>query len=146
MSLDAASVDLLEIGLGELHIQCAEVLLKSMKFGRSRDRHDPRLLCEQPGERDLRRRRAFAFRDSLNQVDQGHIGLACFRRKTRNVVPEIGGIEPGVFVDLPGEEPGAKRTKRHETDTKLFQRRQKLGLRTTPEQRIFALHCCYRLD
>ena len=62
------------------------------------------------------------------------------------MVPEVGGIELRVLVDLAREKSGAERAKRHEPDTKLLQGRQKLGLRTTPEQRILALHRGDRLD
>src|SRR5208283_5816983 len=79
-------------------------------------------------------------------VDQNHFSLARLRREARHHVPKIGGIELRVLVDLAGEETGAKRAERNEPDTKLFQGRQKLGLRTTPEQRVLALHCSDRLD
>jgi len=41
-----------------------------MELGGSWDRHDPRLLRQQPAECDLRRRRAFAIRDGLDAA--GH--------------------------------------------------------------------------
>src|ERR1700730_15570068 len=72
-------VDLLEVVLGQLDIHRAEVFLEAMLLGCSWDRHDPRLLCQQPTECDLRRCRAFALRNGLDQVDQNHIGLARLR-------------------------------------------------------------------
>jgi hypothetical protein len=44
---------------------------------RCRDGHDPGLLGEQPGERDLGRGGVLAGCDPLQQVDQGLVGLAC---------------------------------------------------------------------
>jgi hypothetical protein len=39
----------------------------------SGDRDDPRLLREQPGERDLRRRRALALTDVAEQLDERQV-------------------------------------------------------------------------
>jgi hypothetical protein len=47
---------------------------------------------------------------------------------------------------LPVRNPCAERSKWHETDTRLLQRRKKPGLWTTPEKRVFALHRGDRLD
>lgn len=64
------------------------------------DGYDPRLLCQQPCECDLCWRRAFAFCDGLNQIDENHIGLPRLARETWHHVAKIGRIEFGVFVDL----------------------------------------------
>jgi hypothetical protein len=47
--------DLGEVVGGELHIGGADVLLESMQLAGPRHRHDPWLLREQPGQRDLPR-------------------------------------------------------------------------------------------
>ena len=49
--------------MGELDVGRADVLLETMPLGRTRDRHDPRLLGEQPRERHLSGRRLLAFGD-----------------------------------------------------------------------------------
>src|SRR6478672_2395207 len=50
-------LDLPEVGRRELHLRRAEVLLETMHLRGAGDRHDPRLLREEPGEGDLRWRR-----------------------------------------------------------------------------------------
>src|SRR6059058_3559143 len=110
-----------------------------MQFGGSWNRHDPWLLRQQPGECNLCRHPAFAPRNALDQLDQGHIGLASLRRKARHHIPEVRWIELRVLVNLAREESRAKRAERNEPDAKLLKGRQKLSLRTTVEQRILAL-------
>ena len=82
----------------------------------------------------------------LDQLDQNHVGLARLGREARHHVPEVGGIELRVLVDLAREESGAQRAERHEADAKFLQGRQKLSLRTALEQRVLALHRSDRLD
>ena len=48
-------VDLAQIVGRECEVGSAEVFFQAVQLGRAGDRHDPRLLREQPGERDLRR-------------------------------------------------------------------------------------------
>jgi hypothetical protein len=91
-----------------------------MQFRSAGDRHDPRLLGEQPGERDLGGRRALTLRDDLDQVDQSEVRLASLGREARHVVAEVGGIKLRVFIDLAGEETGPQRTERYESDTELL--------------------------
>ena len=47
-------------------------------------------------------------RDGLDDLDQGHVGLARLRRETRHLIAEVGRIELGVLVDLAGEETRAQ--------------------------------------
>ena len=53
----------------------AEIFLEAMQLCGSGDRHDPGLLCQQPGQGDLCRRRLFPGRDLPKQLDAGLIGL-----------------------------------------------------------------------
>ena len=55
----------------------AEVLVETVQLRCARNGNDPRLLREQPRERDLSRRRLLAVRDRLQQVDDRLIRLAC---------------------------------------------------------------------
>src|SRR5437773_12531435 len=107
-----------------------------MQLGCSRNRHYPRLLCQQPCECDLGGRSAFAFRNSLDQIDKSHIGLARLRREARHEVPKVDGIELRVLVDLARQETGTERTEWHEANPELFKCGEQLGLRTTIEQRV----------
>src|SRR5579862_7870994 len=139
-------VNLLEVRLAQLNVQRAEILFESMQLGGSWNRHNPWLLRQQPGECNLCRRRAFAFCDGLDQLDQGHVDLASLRREPRNHIPKVGRIELRVLVDFAGEESSAEWAERHKADSKFLQRRQKLSFRPTVEQRVFALHGGNRLD
>ncbi len=42
---------------------CAKILIEAVQLGRAGYGDDPRLLCEQPGERNPRGRRAFCRRN-----------------------------------------------------------------------------------
>ena len=50
---DDEVVQLAEFGLGEGEVGGGEVLLESVQLGGAGDGHDPRLLGEQPGQRNL---------------------------------------------------------------------------------------------
>ena len=62
-----------EFGLREGDVGGGEVLLKSVQLGRAGDRHDPRLLGEQPGERNLPGGGAPGICDGLDLLDQSEI-------------------------------------------------------------------------
>ena len=47
---------------------CRNVFLQAVQLRRPWDRHDPRLLGQEPGECDLRRRRALTLRDAAGEV------------------------------------------------------------------------------
>ncbi len=77
--------------------------------------------------------------DVAEQINQGLVRVAGFRREPRHDIAEVVLVERGGVVDRPGEEALAQRAERHETDPELFERRQDLGFRFTPPQRILAL-------
>jgi hypothetical protein len=58
-----SDLDLLEILCREFHIRRSEVLFQTMKLGRAWDRHNPRLLSEQPCQGNLCPRRFLRLRD-----------------------------------------------------------------------------------
>ena len=90
---------------------------------RAWDRDDPRLLGQQPGERDLRGRRFLPFPDAAEQINQGLIRLQSLRRKARQGVAEVGAVEFGVFVHLSREEALAQRAVGNKADSEFLQRR-----------------------
>src|SRR5947207_9455613 len=112
-----------------------------MQLRRTRDRNDPRLLCEQPGKRDLGRRGLFLLRELANQINQRLVRFPVLRRKARNNVAEVGLVELRIFADLAGEKALSQRTKRNETDSEFLECRYHLGFRLSPPKRIFALEC-----
>ena len=60
-----------EISWRELDGSRADVLVQAFQFARSGDGHDPPLLGQQPGQRDLRGRGLLPLRDGADQIDQG---------------------------------------------------------------------------
>ncbi len=81
--------DLGKIGGVERDVSRADVLLKAVNLGRPRDRDDPGLLGDEPGERDLGARRALARGDRPQKLDEGEVGLASRLREARHDVAEI---------------------------------------------------------
>jgi len=75
--------DLGEVVPRQLDIHRAEVLLEPVELCATGDRHDPRLLPEEPRDRDLRGSRVLLFRDSAEQIDKRLIGLHCLRFEAR---------------------------------------------------------------
>ena len=79
-----------------------DVLFEAMQLRRAGDRNDPRFLCEQPRERDLRGRRMFLECDSAEQINQNLVGLASLRLEARNGVAEVAAVKRGVLADRAG--------------------------------------------
>jgi hypothetical protein len=88
----------------EFDRSCADVFLQAMQLRGARYRHDPRLVREKPGERDLGRRHFFPGSDFAELIDQGVIRLARLRREAGDDVAEIGAVERRVLVDRTREE------------------------------------------
>ena len=59
-----------EIVRCKFDVHRSEVFFKAMQLRCARDRNDPWLLCEQPGERDLSRCRLLLFRECPEQINQ----------------------------------------------------------------------------
>src|SRR4051812_1060685 len=76
MKLRSTLVDLGEIFGRKLQCRAAQVLVEALELGRAGDRNDPRLLREQPGERDLCWRGALSRRDRAEQLDEDTVRLA----------------------------------------------------------------------
>ena len=118
----------------------ADIFFQPMQLGGAGDRHDPGLLRQQPGQRDLRRRRALSFGDLAKQIDQGLVGLARLRRRSaarrcgnrscRTLV--LASISP-VRKPLPS---GLKGTKPMPSSSSVGSTSR---FRLAPPQRIFAL-------
>jgi len=117
-----------------------DVLLESVQLRGARDRHDPWFLGEEPGERDLRGRRALPLCDVRQHVDEGEVGLPRLPvDEARDGVAEVAARELGVLVDLAGEEALAEWAEGDEADAELLERRQDRLLRLAPPEREFAL-------
>src|SRR5262245_6622399 len=95
-----SAVDLPQIVFGEMDLDRADVLLQSLDLATTRNRNDPRLLRQEPGERDLCRRRLFLRSDPGQQVNHGLIGFDGLWREAGVVAANVGAVEGRVFVDL----------------------------------------------
>src|SRR5438270_13673604 len=116
-----------------------------MQFRRSWNRHDPGFLGENPGNRDLSRRRVLALRDCLQQFHQRPVRLPSLRREARHAVAEVRALKSGILVDLSGEITLAKWTERNEADSELFERWKDVLFRLPPPDGVFALKRRHRL-
>src|SRR6476620_2704687 len=117
-----------------------------MQLGRARDRHNPRLLRQQPCQRNLGRGGFLLLSKSANQVQQTLIYFPVLCRETRNDVADIAFVELRIAFDFAGEEPSAKRAEWHKPDAQLLKRRNDLCFRLSPPQRILILQRRDRLD
>ena len=118
--LRGRGLDLAEVVGRQLDGRRPEVLLQAMQLRGARDGDDPGLLGEQPGERDLGRRRLLPLGDLAEQVDQGLVRLPGLRREAGDGAAEVGAVELGVLVDLPREEALAQRAEGDEADAQLL--------------------------
>ena len=83
-------VDLTEILGGQLDLRCGDVLLEAVELRRPRNRDDPWLLSEKPGERDLCGRRVLALRDLRYKLDEREVRAARLGGEARDAVAEVG--------------------------------------------------------
>src|SRR4051812_34714147 len=103
--------DLVEINGTKGHVNRREVLFETSHLGRTGDRHDPRLLREQPRERNLRWRRALLRRHALQQIDERHVCRTCLSGEPRRNVAKIVVGELRGRIDLSGKKACAERAK-----------------------------------
>src|SRR5439155_17872573 len=133
-------LDFTEVAGRQLDRRCADVLFQPLDLPSARDRNDPRLLRQQPRQRDLCRGRFLALGNFFENIDDSLIRLPILRRKSRDGVAEVGAVERRSLVDLSGEEAFAERAERNEADAELFAGRQYFLLGLSPPQRVFALN------
>src|SRR5262249_25519544 len=101
--LCGGSFHLAEIVGREFHVHRYEVFFQSMQFGRARDRHDPRLLCQQPRECNLSWRHFLLLRESAQQIYQCLVSLSVLLREARDNVAKITLLELCICADLARE-------------------------------------------
>src|SRR6478672_3175447 len=112
-----------------------DVLVETMTLRRSRDRHNPGLLREQPGQRELRRGRSFSLGEGLQPLHEGQVGLAVLLGEPWHDVAKIARLERRLVVNRAGQKALAQRTERYEADAEFLERRENLALRLSPPQR-----------
>src|SRR5437868_1676361 len=99
-----------------MDLEGTEVLLEPMTLRRSGNRHDPRLLREQPGECDLRRCRVLPCSERLQPLDKCDVRLSVLFRESRHDVAKVRRFECGLFIDCASQEALAERAEGHEPD------------------------------
>src|SRR5579863_1300752 len=87
--LGCGALDLAEIVRRKFHFSRADIFVETIHLGRARDWNDPRLLRQQPSQRDLSRCCLFLFGDSAQQIHQCMIRLAVLRCKSWERAPEV---------------------------------------------------------
>jgi len=139
-------LDLVRVVDAQLDVDGCDVLVEPVQLRRPGNRHDPRLLREQPGERDLRRGHAIPPGDPREQLDERTVPPACLEVEARNGIAEVAALERRALIDRAGEKAFAERAERDEPDTELFERRQDRVFGLAPPQRVLALQRRHRLD
>jgi hypothetical protein len=92
-------IDVAKIAAAQLQASSTDVLLQPVQLRRSRNRNDPPLLSQQPGECDLSGRRLLATGNLSEQVDESLIRLARFRCEARNDVAKVATVERRAFAN-----------------------------------------------
>jgi hypothetical protein len=136
----------LRVILRELHIDRSKVLFDAGDLCGARNGNDPMLLCQQPRQRNLRGRSAFALGFCLHGMHEYHVSFSSLWREAWNLVAEVAWIELGVLVDLPSQEASPERAERYEPDSKLFEHGQDIVFRSAPKERGFALQRMLELE
>ena len=77
------ALDFTEIVGSQFDGSRADVLFQALQLRCTRDRDDPGLLSQQPGDRDLSGRRLLPGRDFAEQIDQGLVRPSRLRREAR---------------------------------------------------------------
>src|ERR1700690_1151426 len=109
----------------------SDIFFQPMQFRSSRDRHYPRLLRKQPGERDLCRCRLLSFCNLAQQINHRLICFPSLWSKTRDDIAEISAVELRILVDLARKEALSQRAEWNESDAEFLERRQHFLLRLT---------------
>src|SRR3954447_2533748 len=119
-----------------MNVHRREVLVETVTLRGSRDRHDPRLLREQPGQRDLRRGRSLPLGEGLQPLHEGQVGLAVLFSEPRHGIAKIVWLKRRFVVNRAGQKALAKRTERYEPDAEFFERRENLAFGLSPPQGV----------
>ena len=117
-----------------------------MQLGGAGNRHNPRLLRQQPCQRDLGRCRLLPLWRCAEQIDQGLVRLERLRRETGERAAEVGAVERRILVHLTREKPFAQGAVGNEPDPEFLEGRYHFLLGRSRPQRIFALESRERLD
>src|ERR1019366_8699463 len=109
-----------------------------MQFRSARDGNNPRLLGQQPRQRDLSRRRLLPLTDFAEQINQGLVRFERLRREAREGAAKIGTVKLRVFVNFAREKTLAQRAIGNEANAEFLKGRYHFLLRASRPQRVFA--------
>ena len=115
------------------------VFLEPLPPLRARDRDNVVALREQPRERELRRRAAFARGHALHALDDLEVLLEVLALKPRIVSPPVVGREVVHGRVAARQKAAAERTVCHETDPQLAADVEQAVFRIARPQRVFRL-------
>src|ERR1700686_4609661 len=106
----------MEIIGSEFDCDCSKVLVQTLQLARSRYRNDPRLLGEEPRERDLSRRRLLSVCDLAEQIDDRLVGFPSLRSEAREPGSNVGRVEGHGGINFRREKALPQRAPRNESD------------------------------
>jgi hypothetical protein len=105
--LGGSTLDLPEVVSSELDCRYAKVLLLALQLTGAGDGHNPRLLGQQPRQRELRRGSLLRCKRGQH-IHQPLIRFTCLGRKARGDIAKVSLVERRVLVDLSRQEAFAK--------------------------------------
>src|SRR5215831_15139799 len=111
--LCGGGIDVIQVAGRKSDGYSSDVFVEPVELCSARDRRHPRLLSQQPGERDLGGGCTLLFRNAGEQVNQGLIRLQSLRGEAWQSGAEIGAVELRVFIHLASEEAAAERAVRN---------------------------------
>src|SRR5215217_3517978 len=147
LDLGRSVFDLGELVGGQLDVNGTDVFLQPVQLSRPGNRHDPRLLGQQPCQSDLAWSSTFALRDAAEKVDDGLIVSQRLRCEPRDRATDVvAAVETGRGVDRACEEAFAERAVGHEADTEFLAGWEHFLFWPAPPQRVLTLDGRHRLD
>src|SRR5208283_407954 len=126
------AVDLAEIIRGKFQGSCSNVLPYAPQFGGAGDWNDPWLLCQQPGERNLRCCCPLLRGKCGNYLHESSIRFAGLVGKAREASAVVPLEELCLRGNCAGKKPSAKRAIRDQANPKFLERWQYFFFWTLP--------------
>ena len=123
----------------QLDVGGRDVLLEIFPPLHARKDDNVRMLRENEGQRDLRRRQSFAGGDGLKLGHELEVVLEMRLLEAGGAGPLVVGAELGKALELAGEQAAAERRVGDEADAERAHAAEDLPLRLAKEQRIFRL-------
>ena len=107
------------MGGRHLHVDGGDNFFKVFAALGAGDRHDVVALRQDPGERQLRRRATFLFRDLPDAINEGQVPGQIITLESRRGAAVVIGREIIECLDLTSEEAATERAIGYETDAEF---------------------------